>query len=821
MARIPVGRDLGRRPVLSPVAAVQTDASTFGAGLAQDVGGFIDRYRERVVKRENLEAEAKFTEFVAKREADLDAASREIVPGGAGFVERTSVAYKSAGDEFLGAIPERLKTVYQHRLAATGSEYQRKAFAFEQRESDRYQVETLDSTLKTLESQISATPGSAAGLVLNGVRTIEMADLPVAVKAERKRAFRQQAKALELSATVRQDAGYRERIISRDPELVASMSPEVFEVARNAALSADRDAEAAKKEASAEEKARLTEILVQEGRIDPDVVRNNTVLTSADKLSFLDRDRADKDRVEAEVERQEAKAEREREDAFRDFSATLQLHIAEGGTIPSGAYDKLPSRYALPVAKAVETARRARRSEAKAAQTALSKARKDWYYEEMAGGRTFDPEVIAGDKSLDADDKIALQRMSNTFRDRESSEVRDELGLRSLMGEDVSVEQIIASDMNNGDKRALVSAVLTTTKDKREADAALNDIVQGVKLNPYVSDDRKTVDSIYASRFKNVDPLTDPKAQSFLAGVALQSGVVGNNAVASIRAAAASGDPERVIAAMNFASMLDKAAPGALRAATGGSEVVALLDEYRSEADAGYGDAQIAETMIDRRTLEARRAKDILGPEIKDYIDGSPALDDIFDDTMWDLSNPFAGATPEQRIDMQALWRSTLESEYLKSGGRPEIARARAKTAMRQRYGVSTVTGAKLATEFPPESYYGPVDGSHDWMREQFEQDIQKRFGDVDMNQVRLVATEQSAGRVAAGMAPQYRIVVFDDDGEVKHVTSSDELYEFDMEAVLDEAAGKASRVRDDAVRVLRENPVTTGETIRLPEFGE
>lgn len=817
--RIPVGRDLGRRPVLSPVAAPQTTAADFSTGLgdaARAAGGLVDQYREKIEKRENLEVETRFAEFVANREADLDSASRNIAPGGTGFVEQTGRLYEDTGKAFLEAVPERLRHVYESRLRTTGTAFTQAALNYQRSESDRYQGERLDSSLATLQSQISAKPSEAAALTLYGVRTIDMADLPATVKAERKKAFREKSKALELVANVRGDSAYRQRFLDRDPELVASMKPEVFEATRNAAKIAQRDAEAAKDEASSAEYDRLLEEYVQSGDIDLEAVRANAALNSRAKLTLLDRDRADDARAEAAIEREKAEAGREEEKAFRDASAALQLMIAEGGQVSRDAYEGLPARYALPVARATESARRSRRSEAKAAAAALSKSRKDWYYEEMAGGRTFDAQAIAADDTLDADDKIALQRMSNTFRDRSSADVRDELSLRALMGENVTPERIIADPtMNNGDKRSLMASYNTTNKDKREAAQVVADVANGVKFNPYVSTDRKAMDSVYASRFQKTDPLEDAKAAQFVLGLSGNSGVIGNNAVASIQAAAQSGDPDRMVAAMNFAAALDQAAPGALRAATGGDEVVNLLEEYQTEAKSGYSDRQAAETMIKRRSLEMKRAKDVLAPEIKDMLDGAPALDDVFDGSIF--IDPKAGATPEQRIDMTALYRATLESEYLKSGGVPDIAYARAAKAMKQRYGVSNITGERVATEFPPENYHAAIGGSYGWMSEQLKKDVDALVGrDVGLDKVSLIATQDSASRVSQGLAPQYNIVVFDDDGEIAYV-SADKVFEFDAESALDEAAANASKVRKDAARVMRENPVTTGETINLP----
>lgn len=300
-------------------------------------------------------------------------------------------------------------------------------------------------------------------------------------------------------------------------------------------------------------------------------------------------------------------------------------------------------------------------------------------------------------------------------------------------------------------------------------------------------------------------------------------------------------DPGRLNAGMGALDRVWRSDPVGFRAAFG-AETLARLQVWQS-LRGSLSPQEIADQFKrsdDPAFAEARkRLADDAASEVSKTTPGDIAKSIYATDHGFLGMLPFTGpAAPTDGLQSTALTVEfeTLYKDFrsrgLDAGKAKEQALARLKTT----WGASEINGDMLM-RYPPERFYGDVDGSRAWMRAFIEQDLTAIVGKprisrqaTDLGPVstkswdyRILADAQTEADIAAGRPPSYLVNVIDADGRIDvplDAAGNPMRYRWDDKAALDEARSSFGRLRFLKINA---NPNAGGITPRamLDPLGE
>src|SRR5690606_36890680 len=139
------------------------------------------------------------------------------------------------------------------------------------------------------------------------------------------------------------------------------------------------------------------------------------------------------------------------------------------------------------------------------------------------------------------------------------------------------MQDILQSDLDDGDKATLLTSYNTKHKDQMDAANAMAAFEAGaLRVDPYSSDGREMVDNMFGEIAKTLPP---EQIQATTEEIVLQTGIVPSAALNAIRAGIHSQNVQDVMLALQSAQRISATDPAALSRRDGGGEVQRAADD--------------------------------------------------------------------------------------------------------------------------------------------------------------------------------------------------------------------------------------------------
>jgi hypothetical protein len=405
----------------------------------------------------------------------------------------------------------------------------------------------------------------------------------------------------------------------------------------------------------------------------------------------------------------------------------------------------------------------------------------------------------------------------NAERSAYYNQVKDSMQLGIATGQVISEDQILSSDLGDGDKATLLGQFRSKNRDEgviSQTLAALAD--RSLNVSPYDTDAIKALDTIAERAEKRGS--TEQFMQSS-EEIVRQSGVVPKPYMNRIRQGLESANVEQVGAAAELARRVNQIDPAALARRDGGSKVADAATAYSHYVDTvGMSPEQAAQRLIDMNDPEKVKARASLmeSKPTKDWITKKATesnVRDIFDPGIFGF-DPTLGSNPAQSAAMVGEYRSILEESLWDANGDQELAETFAGQRFARRYGTSSFTldGETSVTRLPPEKTYpAGADGTHGYIMDQALAAL-KAEG-VDASVVYLQSDDMTNRDVATGQPARYQ-VFYEKDGQIERFGLP--FYALpEAEAGIPRSTIMQSRARRDQYRNERLNKGTPEDQMR------
>ena len=330
-------------------------------------------------------------------------------------------------------------------------------------------------------------------------------------------------------------------------------------------------------------------------------------------------------------------------------------------------------------------------------------------------------------------------------------------------------------------------------------------------LNPYDPDQRKGVEQMDQQLQDRVDPADLPEAR---VKVATETGVASASHIADLRNRIGQGDA----AAYDEAKRIISRSPLAFDVPNG-SDIKKAVGEYDTYTRVGMSPEAAAKAVSSSPEERATRAD--IAPEIKKELK-SVGSDDVIDalDSWLPFDEPNLSSHARMSLDRDFRTVYTVARE---GGMPPEAAKQHAVKTLIQGglYGVSTYASggfkkavrnrsAKLKTDrgvmrLPPENFYPPINGGHDYIGKDIRDSLASLEGYEDGEWFLMPderETEEYARKIANGQTtemPGYVLAYEDQDGIIQTTYWRMEAGELQAQKDKATAAAKASVARGQA----------------------
>lgn len=271
--------------------------------------------------------------------------------------------------------------------------------------------------------------------------------------------------------------------------------------------------------------------------------------------------------------------------------------------------------------------------------------------------------------------------------------------------------------LDNGDKATLLRAFETENGDR----ALIQSILSGAKVNSFDADQRRAADKAYDSLIQGgTEEEIAVTSQDFVE----QTGYIPTPLRNELRSAVASNQPNDVAAGLETAKYYESVAPRHFSNFEGHEGIQKDLDLYNAKRRLGYSAEEAGQFIIDGRDPEKRTTRKAIleSADAEKAIEGitANAVGDIFDKGIWD-AQPSLGETPEAEAIMTAAYKTMFEDALVDARGDVDAAKLVANDRYMKLYNVSAMStnGENVVIKNPVEVSYPPVDGSHDYVRNQ------------------------------------------------------------------------------------------------------
>jgi hypothetical protein len=309
-------------------------------------------------------------------------------------------------------------------------------------------------------------------------------------------------------------------------------------------------------------------------------------------------------------------------------------------------------------------------------------------------------------------------------RNAEIAAVKGSYQLGIETEEITSPDEILNSGLPDDDRAQLLKALETKQGDTRQlrADLASHFSGEPFDLNTYDPDEKVRANKMHTAL---VGAATTPEQAAVITDDFMRRyGIVPDNLTADIRRGIESKNPAEAAPAFAAAARTYEVAETAVNQMDGGKDVrdAAVAYTYFTD-DLGYSAEDAAKEIIQRRSPEYQKSETVLKEKadklVKDVkVSG---LTDLFDDSTFNPlgQDPDAGFTPALEGMMLGDYREILRDKlYGEAHGDEAMAKKMANEELKAVYDVTNVNGTPTLMKFPPENFYPPVRGSHDYLRE-------------------------------------------------------------------------------------------------------
>lgn len=195
MAKLPSSIDIARRPAPEQTPGISVKGVDYSpmaqAGKSvgsamQSIGGALGSWAEAGQKAEDHDLERKLLDFKLDTEMQLEEHKRNMPPGGEGYTGSWRDQYVEKAREFVGEkyanIPQRLRDQVDTTLARHENALVERAQRDEYAERDRKTKDDLELVLGKTRSRVEANPARLDEMHAEGVKLIEGAQMPPAMK---------------------------------------------------------------------------------------------------------------------------------------------------------------------------------------------------------------------------------------------------------------------------------------------------------------------------------------------------------------------------------------------------------------------------------------------------------------------------------------------------------------------------------------------------------------------------------------------------------------------------------------------------------------
>jgi hypothetical protein len=387
---------------------------------------------------------------------------------------------------------------------------------------------------------------------------------------------------------------------------------------------------------------------------------------------------------------------------------------------------------------------------------------------------------------ISPEDRQVMQQQAvvqlNAQRTQESHNIRTQIELQL---EEVKVgnavlpprdEILKRPGLSDGDRLAAIKVYDTVAKERGNyADVLRLYTTPGATANPFDKDHRKGVDKLYDALKGHMG--AGPAAEA----ISRKLKIVPEEVVTDMRGALVSNDPKKVEAALQAATNLMRNNEHAFAGHQSTKGITDSADTFSYYVERlRFTPAEAAERIIregidkdDRKANFKKRLKDEKIDDIIVKNTDESELRQQFNEG-WFFSKPGQiEYTPKQRDEFIQSYRELVQSNYMEDAdGDVEKAKSKAITQLKRGggWGVTSVTGRTVVTNFPPEKapVYSGIKDLSDRIAKQAVDDVKTSTGEaVDRSRIRLVPLPKGGTSIEfdAGRPPPYMLMYQDRNG--------------------------------------------------------
>ena len=393
---------------------------------------------------------------------------------------------------------------------------------------------------------------------------------------------------------------------------------------------------------------------------------------------------------------------------------------------------------------------------------------------------------------------MASQLLADRIGIRRTQELaaRQEYEERLALGEKIPASEVMTDhNLGTDDQLSLARAIERNNAESTrlaETVAMLND--PATVWDPTDNGHKSRVNDAYKHSRGDAQPLSTPEDTAVALELGAQA-VFPRDAFNALTAQLQSDDAATLAQAAELGLHLLERNERAFGNYRGQKAVRDALTDYRGFAEFGAPE-EAAQKVIDMRAAPPKNVRDaakIAAEELE--------VSDIHEhfDQSW-LNDPTIGIAGQVSVSelipthleeaMMGEYRMLFEAAFVATGDK-EVAKGRALNEMGRIHGVNTVSGLQMVMKYPPQKFYPAVSGSHEWMSEQLEKevndfvfegdapdgeadwyvDVQIEGADevdtrerIPLDRIHLVSDDVTSAQVKAGQPASYVVYYFDGD---------------------------------------------------------
>ncbi|QTN34675.1 hypothetical protein [Cognatishimia activa] len=408
-------------------------------------------------------------------------------------------------------------------------------------------------------------------------------------------------------------------------------------------------------------------------------------------------------------------------------------------------------------------------------------------------------DISASREFIDHIDDIELRSMATKAlndvrlsRGRQEEAAAEEYASRIENGDISLTEQEIFEnhDLSDADQISLANKLHASRKAQLQIQQTIFDLDdESVHWNARNSKQKTQLDELYLSQIGKENPISKPEYVALAASLAKRTGFAPRSFADALFAGVQSSDPEKVGHALELFNLLDEQTSGAFSSYEGSRQIEREATDYRRYAKV------MSPTEAGMRIVENRENVPKNISEAAKKHAGKLKLNtliDHFDTSVF--SSPRLGRAEEENVkalvpfhqeaELLATFRLVFIDEFELTG---DVDRSVARTLdyFDRSYGVNEVSGPLRIMRHPPQKHWDKIDGSHEWMTQQLEDEISHFvFGDnleeddlpavltgrsetenrISAKHIYLVSDDRTNAQVSRGEPPSYQLYYLFDD---------------------------------------------------------